>query len=260
MFLLVLLVGKVLATSLTIGIGGSGGVFAPSLFIGAMLGEAFGLALHALNSSLAPSPGAYALVGMGAVFAGAARTPMTAVLIMFELTGEYRIILPLMLAIALAAGVSKLIAKDTIYTRKLLRRGIDLHAPDRTLTRIRVGDAAQSMPAALAPETGLAELVQRFAADEQIALPVIDSSGGLRGIVIALEVERAVQDRADDVTAADLARTVPMIRGDRSLEDALKDLTRHGGAALPVGADDVATGWLTHRDLLRAAAGVVTSR
>ena len=258
-FLLVLLIGKIFATSLTIGIGGSGGVFAPSLFIGAMLGESFGLVLHAFSPSLAPSPGAYALVGMGAVFAGAARTPMTAVLIMFELTGEYRIILPLMLAIALAAGVSKLIAKDTIYTRKLLRRGIDLHAPDRALTRIRVGDAAQAVPAALQPETGLAELVERFAVEEHSALPVMDGTS-LRGIVLAIEVERAVQDRADDVTAADLARTVPMIADDRSLEDALRELTRHGGAALPIGTGEVLTGWLTHRDLLRAAAGIGVTR
>jgi CIC family chloride channel protein len=256
LFLLVLLAGKVLATSLTIGIGGSGGVFAPSLFIGAMLGEAFGLALQALDPALAPSPGAYALVGMGAVFAGAARTPITAVLIMFELTGEYQIILPLMLAIALAAGVSKLITKDTIYTRKLLRRGIDLHAPDRALNRLRVADAGQPVPAALAPDTGLTRLVERFAADEQSALPVIDADGALRGVVLALEVEQAVQDRADDVTAAGLARTVPVIGADRSLEEALTELIRHGGAALPIGADDVVTGWLTHRDVLRAAAGV----
>jgi H+/Cl- antiporter ClcA len=108
-FLLVLLIGKVLATSLTIGIGGSGGVFAPSLFIGAMLGETFGVLLHGVAPQLAPTPGAYALVGMGAVFAGAACTPITAVIIMFELTDEYHIILPLMLAIALSAGISKLL-------------------------------------------------------------------------------------------------------------------------------------------------------
>ena len=96
-FLLVLLVGKMLATSLTIGIGGSGGVFAPSLFIGAMLGAAFGAVAHAAAALAWPAPaGAYGLVGMGAVFAGAARAPITAVVIMFELTGEYTIILPLM--------------------------------------------------------------------------------------------------------------------------------------------------------------------
>jgi CIC family chloride channel protein len=256
-FLLLLLIGKVLATSLTIGIGGSGGVFAPSLFIGGMLGEAFGVTVHALAPQLAPTPGAYALVGMGAVFAGAARAPMTAVLIMFELTGEYRIILPLMLAIALSAGVSKLLSKDTIYTRKLLRRGIDLHAPDRALARLRVAAAAQSLPVPLALETPLQQLAERFATDTGTALPVIDAAGDLRGIVLAIEVERAVQDRADGVTAADLARTVPVLREEQSLEDALEELTRNGGADLPVAdAGGAVRSWLTHRDLLRAAAGI----
>jgi CIC family chloride channel protein len=255
-FVLLLMVGKIVATSLTIGIGGSGGVFAPSLFVGAMLGEAFGLVLHAADPALVPSPGAFALVGMGAVFAGAARTPITAVLIMFELTGEYRIILPLMLAIALAAGVSKLISRDTIYTRKLLRRGIDLQAPHRALARIAVAVAAGPLPAPLAPQTGLAELTARFAADDSTALPVVDEDGHLLGVVPALEVERAVQDAADEVTAADLAHVVPILTGEESLEDALAELTRNGGAGLPVGSGDVPTGWLTHRDLLRAAAGV----
>jgi CIC family chloride channel protein len=210
-----------------------------------------------MDPGLAPSPGAYALVGMGAVFAGAARTPITAVLIMFELTGEYQIILPLMLAIALAAGMSKLISPDTIYTRKLLRRGIDLHAPERALARMSVAGAAGPLPARLAPGTGLADLTARFAADGSTALPVIDDNGRLLGVVPALEVERAVQGAADEVTAADLAHTVPVLTGDESLEQALAELTRHGGAGLPVGTgDNEVTGWLTHRDLLRAAAGM----
>ncbi|MFI6073950.1 chloride channel protein [Actinoplanes sp. NPDC051343] len=254
-FVLLLLVGKIFATSLTIGIGGSGGVFAPSLFVGAMLGEAFGLLLHSADPALAPSPGAFALIGMGAVFAGAARTPITAVLIMFELTGEYRIILPLMLAIALAAGVSKLISRDTIYTRKLLRRGIDLQAPDRALARIPVAAAAGPLPAPLRPGATLTDLAARFAMDGSTALPVVDDTGRLLGVVPALEVERAVQDAAEEVTAADLAHVVPVLTGDESLEDALAELTRHGGAGLPVGSGGVASGWLTHRDLLRAAVG-----
>ena len=254
-FVLVLLVGKIFATSLTIGIGGSGGVFAPSLFVGAMLGEAFGLVLHAADPALAPSPGAFALVGMGAVFAGSARTPITAVLIMFELTGEYRIILPLMLAIALAAGVSKLISRDTIYTRKLLRRGVDLQAPERALARVAVAAAAGRLPAALDPHATLADLTARFAADGSTALPVVDGDGRLLGVVPALEVERAVQDAATGVTAAGLAHVVPVLTGAESLEEALAELTRHGGAGLPVGSADRVTGWLTHRDLLRAAAG-----
>ena len=131
-FLLVLLVGKMVATSLTIGIGGSGGVFAPSLFIGAMLGSAFGEVMHLLAPTVAGPVGAYGLIGMGAVFAGAARAPITAVVIMFELTGEYSIILPLMAAIVLATGISHRLSGDTIYTLKLRRRGVDLSAPEQT--------------------------------------------------------------------------------------------------------------------------------
>ncbi|MCZ6875110.1 MAG: chloride channel protein [bacterium] len=94
----ILMVVKLLATSLTIGSGGSGGVFAPSLFLGAMLGGSFGTVVHTLFPTLTAPSGAYALVGMAAVFAAAARAPITSVLILFEMTGDYRIILPLMLA------------------------------------------------------------------------------------------------------------------------------------------------------------------
>src|SRR5664280_1953779 len=107
-FLLVLLVGKMIATSLTIGIGGSG----------AMLGSGYGQLLHHVAPGVAGAAGAYGLIGMGAVFAGAARAPITAVIIMFELTGEYTIILPLMTAIVLATAVSRLLSHDTIYTLK----------------------------------------------------------------------------------------------------------------------------------------------
>lgn len=129
--LLAFLVGKIVATSLTMAIGGSGGVFAPSLFIGAMLGSAFGVGAHDLLPTATAGAGAYGLVGMAAVFAAAARAPITAVLIVFELTGDYSIILPLMLAVVVATGLSRLLAADTIYTLKLRRRGIDIDRPAR---------------------------------------------------------------------------------------------------------------------------------
>jgi CIC family chloride channel protein len=128
-FLLLLAVGKMLATSLTIGIGGSGGVFAPSLFLGGMAGTAFGSLAAALFPALHLSPGAFGLVGMAAVFAGAAHAPITAVLIVFELTGDYAVILPLMVAVVLATGLSHFVSPRTIYTLKLLRRGVDIDAP-----------------------------------------------------------------------------------------------------------------------------------
>lgn len=127
--LLVLMVGKMFATSLTIGIGGSGGVFAPTLFVGAMAGTAFGTVAHQIFPRLTEAPGAYGLIGMGAALGGATRAPITAVIILFELTGQYSIILPLMLAVAIAAGTGRLLSRDTIYTAKLWRRGIDLDSP-----------------------------------------------------------------------------------------------------------------------------------
>ncbi|NJC71215.1 chloride channel protein [Planosporangium thailandense] len=257
-FLLVLLVAKMLATSLTMGIGGSGGVFGPSLFIGAMTGAAFGTAVHHLLPHATAPAGAYALVGMGAVFAGSARAPITAVVTMFELTGEYTIILPLMVAIALAAGASRLISRDTIYTRKLLRRGIDIERPRAAarLDELTVAAAAVALPEPLAPDADLQQLAQRFAATEYAALPVVDGAGQLRGVVRAVDVEAALRGAAP-ISAADLARTVPILHSGQGLEEALGELVRHGGAGLPVqrGDGDLVDGWLTHRDVLRTAAG-----
>ncbi|HVS99383.1 MAG TPA: chloride channel protein [Solirubrobacterales bacterium] len=127
--LIAFLCGKIFATSLTMAIGGSGGVFAPSLFIGAMLGTAFGAGVHDLLPGVTASAGAYGLVGMAAVFAAAGRAPITAVLIVFELTADYKIILPLMLAVVVATGLSHLLSADSIYTLKLRRRGIDIEHP-----------------------------------------------------------------------------------------------------------------------------------
>ncbi|MGO9572221.1 MAG: chloride channel protein, partial [Desulfomonilaceae bacterium] len=124
---LVLLVPlKILATSITIGSGGSGGIFAPSLFMGAMLGGAFGCAVHALFPSVTANPGAYAIVGMGAVVAGTTHAPIQAFLIIFELTQDYRIIPPLMICCVIATFISRGIKRESIYTLKLLRRGIDI--------------------------------------------------------------------------------------------------------------------------------------
>ncbi|MFQ5883958.1 MAG: chloride channel protein, partial [Thermoplasmata archaeon] len=122
--LVLLMLAKIVATSVTLGSGGSGGVFAPSLFIGAMLGGAFGLGMHSLFPQVVGSWGAFALVGMGAFFAGASRATLTSIVIIFELTGDYNFILPLMLACVASDGVAVLMHRHTIYTEKLRRRGI----------------------------------------------------------------------------------------------------------------------------------------
>ncbi len=183
-FLIALLVGKVVACSLTIGIGGSGGVFAPSLFCGAMAGAAYGDVVHTVIPGSGGSVGAYALVGMGAVFAGAARAPITAIVILFELTGEYSIILPLMLAVVLATGISHLVSHDTVYTRKLLRRGIDIDEPADAALRRRPAAAFMVAP----PDTvrtfeSLAQVAARFAGSTDSCLPVLDEHGNYVGYV-----------------------------------------------------------------------------
>jgi chloride channel protein, CIC family len=252
--LLVLLVGKLVATSLTIGIGGSGGVFAPSLFMGGMLGTAFGMVANVVAPNLVAPAGAYGLVGMGAVFAAAAHAPITAVLIIFELTGDYRIILPMMFAIALAAGVSNILTSDTIYTLKLRRRGIDVRRgrAANLMVLLTVRDAMRPVPAPLAATASLGEVIDRFAAEGVEALPVVDAQGAYGGVVTAYHVEESMRTNVLDATAAGLAQSVPPVRADETLEQALERLLANTATGLPVldQADGHVIGWLTHQDLL----------
>ncbi len=122
--LLILFFAEIFCNSATLGSGGSGGVFAPALYIGAMLGGAFGSGVHYLWPASTAGAGAYALVGMAAVFGGAAHAPLSAILILFEMTNDYQIILPLMAATVTSVSLSQRLAKDSIYTLKLRRAGL----------------------------------------------------------------------------------------------------------------------------------------
>ncbi|HET6811069.1 MAG TPA: chloride channel protein [Acidimicrobiales bacterium] len=256
--LVALLVGKIAATSLTIAIGGSGGVFAPSLFMGAMAGTAFGTVLHHVVPHLTGAPGAYGVIGMGAVFAGASRAPITAVLIIFELTGDYRVILPLMASIVIATALSSRLSAETIYTLKLRRRGIDILRGRETslMEVIRVADAMTPVPEALAPDLALDAVIARLSDEARDALPVVDEAGTYRGAVTSREVEAAARENVLDATAADLAVATPTLRADQHLDEALGSLVDHDRTGLPVVSADGARliGWVTHRDVLAAYA------
>lgn len=257
-FLLLLLAGKIVATSLTIGIGGSGGVFAPSLFIGAATGAAFGDLTHDLAPHLAAPAGAYALVGMGAVFAGAARAPITAVLILFELTGEYTIILPLMTAVVLATLVSRLITPDTIYTLKLSRRGVDLHASAQTrrLRTLSVAGALEPPPATMPSTASLTTAADLLARSPHGSLPIDDTDGHYQGIVTARAVAAALDgDPAGQaVTAADLALRPATVTPAATLATALHALATTDTPGIAVLDDDGThvLGWITHQSVLAA--------
>ncbi|WP_019065110.1 chloride channel protein [Streptomyces prunicolor] len=257
-FLLLLLVGKVLATSLTIGIGGSGGVFAPSLFIGAMLGSAYGIGVHGLLPGTAGAVGAYALVGMGAVFAGAARAPITAVVILFELTGEYSIILPLMLAIVLATATSRLLSHETIYTLKLRRRGIDLEGPvsGARLGGQRVTDVMEPLPSVLPASIELGDAADLLSFSGHGALPVQDASGRYLGMVTARAVAEALAEQPDGAPTrvGELAESPVSVTADEPLATALHHLVSASGTGVPVLDREKGepVGWLSHQSALRA--------
>ena len=143
-FLALLLLGRIVYTSYTIGMGGSGGVFAPTLFMGAMIGMIFG---QLVDPWAVSESAIFGVIGMGAAFAGAARAPMTAVLIIVEMTGQYSLILPMMLAVIIATFVSRFFTRSTIYTEKLRRRGDVLREPvDATLLGRRRASQLMTRP------------------------------------------------------------------------------------------------------------------
>jgi CIC family chloride channel protein len=255
--LVVLMAGKIVATSLTIGIGGSGGVFAPSLFIGAMAGTAFGIVVHTVLPGLTGSPGVYGLIGMGAAFAGAARAPITAVIVLFELTGEYTIILPLMAAIVIATLISRGLSRDTIYTLKLRRRGIDLDARPETahLAGVTVASVLEPLPEPLTEVTDLPTAARALALSGHGILPVVGADGRYHGCVTARAVAEALGDeQSHDRIVADLAELPPLVTHHEPVTDALGALVSAQGTGLPV-LDAEATelvGWITHQAVLRA--------
>lgn len=250
--LLLLMVAKMIATSVTIGIGGSGGVFAPTLFIGAMAGTAYGTIAHTMLPGVTGSAGAYGLIGMGAALGGATGAPITAVVILFELTGEYSIILPLMAAVVMAAGTGHLLSKETIYTAKLWRRGIDLARPPTDVPDFTADDVALPPPDPLHDDESLDDAAAALAASRFGMLPAVDADGRYAGCVSAQDVAEAINDPDPPATIADLIRPVGTVAADAGPDDILTALSGHGGTGLPVldTGDTAVVGWLTYEIVL----------
>jgi len=235
-----LILGKLVGTSLTLGSGGSGGVFMPSLFLGAMTGSMVGHAAGWMLGDLAGSPGGYALVGMGGIVAGAMHAPITAMLMMFELTGNYTIILPLMTVCILSTLVTNLIQRESIYTQKLARKGIDLFR-GRTLDIFKawkVRDCMKKEAPVIAATAKASEVAKQIMQIEGGTLYVVDESGGYVG-TIRLHDLKQVLTRPDSIEhgilATDLADTrAPVCHPDESLQDALLKFERSGLTELPI--------------------------
>lgn len=249
-FLLALMVGRAVFTSFTIGMGGSGGVFAPTLFIGAMAGAAFGQVVAPLASSGA---GVFAVIGMGAAFAGAARAPMTAVLIIVEMTAQFSLILPMMLAVVIATGASRFLTRSTIYTEKLRRRGDVLDDPvEGTLLGTKpVAAWMAPVPELLHASAGIDEAVAALRRTRESVLPVV-RGGAFVGLVTSLGLaERHQSDGRSPVALGDLELVDVSVDSLASSSRVLEALRASGLQALPVlNRDRRVIGWVSERDLV----------
>jgi CIC family chloride channel protein len=209
-FMLALVLLKILATSVTLGAGGSGGVFAPALFVGAMVGGAFGTVANRLLPELTAPPGAYALVGMAALFGAAAHAPITGIIILFEMTDNYRIILPLMFAVVVSHLLASTIYQDSVYSIKLRRKGA-LNAPRDelgVLDLLLVTDAMSMEYEKVSPETPFEELSVLAQAGRTRSWLVMDSEDRLKGMVTETDLEEAiVQGREVDAVVGDIMTT-----------------------------------------------------
>jgi len=209
--MLILIFLKIIATSLTLGSGNSGGIFAPSLFIGAVTGGTFGYFMHLLLPSITATAGAYALVGMAALVAGTTHAPITALLIIFEMTGDYRIILPLMVAVVFSTLVARKIFEPSIYTVKLIRRGIFLKAGKDTaiLQASKVSEVMDRDFETIPTNMPLVKIMETIESSKETNFVVIDRQGRFVGTLSLQHILGIITQHTLDylVIAKDIAST-----------------------------------------------------
>ncbi len=254
--LLGLLVAKLLATSITLGSGGSGGIFAPSLFLGGTAGALVGNLAQVLAPETAAPPGAYALVGMGAVVAATTHAPITAILIIFEMTNEYEIILPLMTSCIIATLVSSSLHPESIYTVKLVRRGVNIRAGQNidVLRNVKVREVMRPDPVTVSPNMSLPALLNLVSNSSERCFYVVDDDRHLRGVISMLEVQALLPGAEvlrDLVLASDVASTTwPSLTADEMLDRVVAELDGDYGLEIPVVEDGVLIGALRTDDVL----------
>jgi len=253
---------KMLATAFTLGSGGSGGVFAPSLYIGCMFGTALGLAYRQLFPNLVEHPFTYSLAGMAALFAGAAQAPLNVIIMIPEMSGDYALIPPLMASSAASFIVSRLILKgSSIYTLKLERRGVSLRMGRYfNLDLLRVSDVMTRSVITVSPDTPLTVLEILFREQGYAGYPVIED-GRLVGIVTLKDLARVPPEARHKLRVRDVASTRLVVAyPDETLYEALHKMVEHNVSRLPVverGEPQKLIGIISRTDILRALRRVV---
>jgi CIC family chloride channel protein len=264
--LLALLAAKLLMTAASIGSGFLGGVFAPSLYLGAMLGAAYGEIAANLFPSLPIVPPAFAMVGMAAVLAGTVHAPLTAILLLFEMTNDYRIILPLMFAVVISLLISQRLQRDSIYTLGLARKGIRLeHGRDvEVMQAIRVEEVMQRDVQTFKESDSLDYAAQVFADTHHHGLPVVNEANEVVGILTLQDLERAHQSGKEDLTIGQ-ACTHNLLEAypDETIGTVLRRMSASGVGRLPVVERDNPrhlVGLLRRSDIIRAYDLALTRR
>lgn len=228
---------KIIATSITLGSGGSGGIFAPSLFIGALLGESFGQFIGQILPGTVIPPGAFALVGMASVFAGTSFAPISAILLLFEMTGNYKILPPLMITCVISAILVRWLAKNSIYTFKLVRRGIDIdqYRVLDLMDVVTVSDAMISNIITVSSHELVRNVGLKIKSTSHRGFPVIENNGKLVGIVTRKDINRALgKAEADAEVSRIMTRDMTVCFPNESLKTALHKMAERNVGRIPV--------------------------
>ncbi|SDM49135.1 chloride channel protein, CIC family [Geoalkalibacter ferrihydriticus] len=251
---------KALATSITLGSGLPGGLFAPALYIGAVTGGAFGKLVQMLFPALNISPGAFALVGMGAFLSAATHAPMTAIFLLFEMTASYEVIIPIMLSCVIGTSIARHLKKDSLDTLELSRAGIDLEAgKERNIMKsIKVGEVMVRKPEVLPENMTLGQFAEFIAGTRHTNFPLVDDAGRLTGIISVQDFLGVVfeKDLMDLVVIKELATLdVITVTADANLDEAMRRIGHRNIEQLPVvdGADSRRlVGIISRRDMVSA--------
>lgn len=259
-FLLLLFVLKILATGCTLGSGGSGGEFGPVLFLGATLGGAFILLLARLGFHSLSTPTNYAIVGMAGLIAGTTHAPLMAILLLFEITGNYTIILPIMIAAVLSTTFAQLIEPNSVYSLHLREMGIRQGGlADLTILRkIMIHQVPLRETPVVHPDDPVEQLVEKAKGYGEADFVVVDQNGQYLGMIIRKDFRAALlyRDAIPLLIVDELIRTCPALSPHDTLETALNLFTQNDVDSLPVvtqtGGRVAVLGLVTHNDVIKA--------
>ncbi len=240
--LVLLIFCKILAVGISFGSGFSGGIFSPGLFIGSATGYLVGLVSNLYVPLKIAGPEVYAIAGMGTVFAGVANAPVSTLIIIFEMTHDYQIVIPLMISCSISTILARVLTTESIYTSKLRRKGIDIHEKPEELVmdRLTAEDVmrpAQNEPV-LTSDSTFREIARVFLGNQTDHLIVVDENNHVQGIVSLHEIKNGFADidrlgslvRAVDVMDSD----VPLIPRDTTLSETMNQLWKTHYDELPV--------------------------